>query len=157
MRQPMRRRRYLKIFLLAIFWVSLVQVASWLPLASHAPVASAHAFVIGSDPIDGSTVSKSPSVVRIYFDAPIAPASRASVYAFPPGAPASGVLVNAGPSVINPVNPNDLDTPLLPATKLPQGGYEVRWTALSLTDGHTTSGLIGFNLGTSSLGVAGTP
>lgn len=157
MRKPMRRRRYLKIFLLAIFCVSLLQVVSWLPLAGRAPVASAHAFVIGSDPIDGSTVSKPPSVVRIYFDAPIAPASRASVYAFPPGAPASGVLVNAGPSVINPANPNELDTPLLPASKLPQGGYEVRWTALSLTDGHTTSGLIGFNLGASSLGVAGTP
>ncbi len=153
----MRRRRYLKLFLLAIFCVSLLQVVSWLPLAGRVPVASAHAFVIGSDPIDGSTVSRPPSVVRIYFDAPIAPASRASVYAFPPGAPASGVPVNGGASVVNPTNPNELDTPLLPASKLPQGGYEVRWTALSLTDGHTTGGLIGFNLGASSLGFAGTP
>lgn len=153
----MRRRRYLKIFLLAILCVSLLQVVSWLPLAGRAPVASAHAFVVGSDPIDGSTVSRSPSVVRIYFNAPIAPTSRASVYAFPPGAPANGVLVNAGASVINSTNPNELDTPLLPASKLPQGGYEVRWTALSLTDGHTTSGLIGFNLGASSLGFSGTP
>jgi hypothetical protein len=40
---------------------------------------------------------------------------------------------------------------------LPQGSYEVRWTALSLTDGHTTSGLIGFNLGASSVGLAGVP
>jgi methionine-rich copper-binding protein CopC len=155
MRKPMRRRRYLKRLLLVIFCVSLLQVVSWLP--GRAPVASAHAFVIGSDPIDGSTVSKPPAVVRIYFDAPIAPASSASVYAFPVGAPAGGVLVNAGPSVVNPANSHELDTPLLPASKLPQGGYEVRWTALSLTDGHTTSGLIGFNLGASSLGVTGTP
>src|SRR5579875_3550330 len=133
MRKPMRRRRYLKICLLAIFWVSLLQVASWLPLAGRAPVASAHAFVIGSDPIDGSTVSKPPSVVRIYFDAPIAPASRASVYAFPPDAPANGLLVNAGHSNVNASNPKELDVPLLPAGKLPPGSYEVRWVALSMT------------------------
>jgi putative copper export protein len=40
---------------------------------------------------------------------------------------------------------------------LPQGGYEVHWTAISTTDGYTTSGLIGFNLGQSSLGAGGTP
>ncbi|HEY1349335.1 MAG TPA: copper resistance protein CopC [Ktedonobacteraceae bacterium] len=153
----MQRRRYLKVFLLAILWVSLLLLASWLPVAGRAPVALAHAFVIGSDPIDGSTVNRLPRVVRIYFNAPIASASRASVYAFPPDAPASGLLVNAGTSVVNPANTHELDTALLPASRLPQGGYEVRWTALSLSDGHTTSGLIGFNLGASSLGVAGIP
>lgn len=153
----MRRRRYLKVFLSAILCVSLLQIASWLPLAGHAPVASAHAFVVGSDPIDGSTVNQAPRVVRISFNAPIAPVSRANVYAFPPDAPASGLLMNAGLSTVNPANAQELDTPLLSADHLPQGGYEVRWTALSLTDGHTTSGLIGFNLGASSLGFAGTP
>jgi methionine-rich copper-binding protein CopC/putative copper export protein len=153
----MQRRRYLKVFLQATLCVSLLLVASWLPLAGRTPVALAHAFVIGSDPIDGSTVNRLPRVVRIYFNAPLATASRASVYAFPPDAPASGLLVNAGISAVNPANAQELDTPLLPADRLPQGGYEVRWTALSLTDGHTTSGLIGFNLGASSLGVAGTP
>jgi putative copper export protein/methionine-rich copper-binding protein CopC len=153
----MRRRHYLKVFVQAILWVSLLQVASWLPLAGRAPLALAHAFVIGSDPIDGSTVSQPPRLVRIYFNAPLAPASRASVYAFPPDSPASGLLMNAGTSRINPTNAQELDTPLLPPGRLPQGGYEVRWTALSLTDGRTTSGLIGFNLGASSLGVSGTP
>lgn len=153
----MRQRRYLKIVLLAALCVSLLQIVSWLPLSGRAPTASAHAFVIGSDPIDGSTINKAPSMVRIYFDAPIAAASRASVYAFPPDAPANGLVVNAGQSVVNSANSSELDTPLLPANKLPQGGYEVRWTALSLTDGRTTSGLIGFNLGVSSVGLAGTP
>lgn len=153
----MQRRRYLKVFLLAILCVSLLQVANWLPLVGHVPVASAHAFVIGSDPIDGSTVNRLPRVVRIYFNAPIAAASRASVYAFPPDAPASGLLMNAGISTVNVANARELDTPLQSADRLPQGGYEVRWTALSLTDGHTTSGLIGFNLGASTLGFTGTP
>ena len=144
-----------KLFLLAMLCVSLLLGASWLPFAGRAPIASAHAFVIGSDPIDGSTVSKPPALVRIYFDAPIAAFSTASVYAFPPGAPANGLLVSAGPSTVNATNPNELDTSLLPGSKLPRGAYEVYWTALSLTDGHTTSGLIGFNLGSS--GLTGTP
>lgn len=153
----MQRQRYLKVCLRALLYVGLLQIASWLPLAGRAPVALAHAFVIGSDPIDGSTISQLPHLVRIYFNAPLAPASRASVYAFPPDAPASGLLMNAGNSRINPTNARELDTPLLPPDRLPQGGYEVRWTALSLTDGRTSSGLIGFNLGASSLGVSGTP
>src|SRR5690242_11099490 len=127
----MRRRRYLKIFLLAALCMCLLQAVSWLPLGWRTPTASAHAFVIGSDPIDGSTIDKAPTMVRIYFDAPVAATSQASVYAFPPDAPANGVLVNASQSVVNPGNSSELDTPLLAANKLPQGGYEVRWTALS--------------------------
>ena len=153
----MRERHYLKVIFLAIFCFSLLQIVSWLPFAGHVPTASAQAFVIGSDPIDGSTISKPPSLVRIYFDAPIAPASAASVYAFPPDAPANGLLVNAGHSNVNASNPKELDVRLLPAGKLPPGSYEVRWVALSMTDGRTTSGLIGFNLGASSTGLSGTP
>ena len=153
----MRKRRYFKILLLAVLGVSLLQIASWLPGAGRVPVASAHSFVIGSDPIDGSTITKAPALVRIYFDAPIAEASQASIMVFAPGTSPNGQVVNAGKSVVNANNPNELDTPLLAADKLPQGSYEVRWTALSLTDGHTTSGLIGFNLGISSAGLAGTP
>lgn len=150
-------RHYFKSVLLAICCASLLLIGSWLPFVGHIPTASAHAFVIGSDPIDGSTISKAPAAVHIFFDAPVASVSQAKVYAFPPGGPANGVLVNAGQSSINAHNPRELDTPLLPASKLSPGGYEVRWTALSLTDGHTTSGLIGFNLGQSSLGFSGVP
>ena len=153
----MQKRRYPKILFLAVLCMCLLQAVSWLPFGGHIPTASAHSFVVGSDPIDGSTISKAPSLVRIYFDAPLAAVSQASVLAFPPGAPANGLPVNAGRSVINATNSSELDTPLIPASALPQGSYEVRWTALSLTDGHTTSGLIGFNLGASSVGLAGVP
>ena len=153
----MRQRHFWRILFIALVCAGLLQYVGWLPFAGRVPAASARAFVIGSDPIDGSTVSKAPSVVRIYFDAPIATASQASVYAFPPGGPSNGLPVNAGKSVINPTNATELDTPLLPASKLPQGSYEVRWTALSMTDGRATSGLIGFNLGASSVGASGTP
>ncbi len=113
------------------------------------PVAFAHAFVIGSDPVDGSTVSAAPKVVRIYFDAAISPVSEANVYT------PDERVVNAGHSRIARNNPRELDTPLQSPASLPQGSYTVRWTALASIDGHTTRGVIGFNVGQSSAGLPG--
>ncbi len=113
------------------------------------PVALAHAFVIGSDPVDGSTVPTAPSVVRIYFDAPISPASAAYVYS------PQEQIVNASHSIIPKNNPRELDTPLKNPSQLPLGSYTVRWTALADEDGHTTHGVIGFNIGQSSTGLPG--
>ncbi len=152
----MQKRHYRKILVLALLCSSLLLLVNWLPVAGTAPVASAHAFVIGSDPIDGSTISQPPALVRIYFDAPLAASSQATVTAFSAGSP-NGMLVSVNRGSINATNLRELDIALLPPGKLPQGGYEVNWTALSTTDGHTTSGLIGFNLGSSNTGVAGTP
>lgn len=153
----MQRRHYFRIILLALLCASLLQIISGLPFAGQQPVASAYAFVIGSEPIDGSTITKAPALVRIFFDAPVGTASRIQVYAFPAGGPANGQLVSTGPSVVNATDPRELDVPLLPADKLPLGGYSVRWTAISLTDGRSTSGLIGFNYGYASTGLSGTP
>lgn len=152
----MQKQYYTKILVIALFCASLLLIGNWLPLTHNAPIVSAHAFVIGSDPIDGSTIHKPPTLVRIYFDAPISTASQATVIAFAPGSSDSQVVsINHG--TINATNPKELDIALLPPDKLPQGGYEVKWTALSLTDGHTSSGLIGFNLGFSNTGVDGIP
>lgn len=151
----MQQRRYLKIFLLALLSACLLLVGSWLPLTNEVPTVSAHAFVIGSDPIDSSTISKPPTMVRIYFDTPIASASQATVSAFT--LDATRLVVSTNHGTVNPSNPNELDIALLPPDKLPEGGYEVNWVALSLTDGHMTSGLIGFNLGASSIGASGIP
>ncbi|HEX7737716.1 MAG TPA: copper resistance protein CopC [Ktedonobacteraceae bacterium] len=151
----MQKRHYRNILTIALLCASLLLMVSWWPLAGDTPTASAHAFVVGSDPIDSSTISKPPAEVRIYFDAPVASASRAVVNAYTISS--AKVLVSTGPGTVNASNPRELDIPLLPSNKLPQGGYEVRWTAVSLTDGHATSGLIGFNLGISNTGVDGTP
>src|SRR5260370_16190515 len=43
------------------------------------PVASAHAYVIDSDPVDGSTIAQV-KAVHIFFNADISPLSRAHVY-----------------------------------------------------------------------------
>ncbi|HEY0756159.1 MAG TPA: copper resistance protein CopC [Ktedonobacteraceae bacterium] len=152
----MQKRRYHKLLVIALFCACLLLAVSWLPLAGDTPMASAHSFVVGSDPIDGSTINKAPALVRIYFDAPIASTTQAIVSAFTAGA-SEGKVVSTDYGTINASNPQELDISLLPANKLPQGGYEIKWTAVSLTDGRTTSGLIGFNLGFSNTGVSGTP
>ncbi len=118
----------------------MLLVYAWWPTASRTPVALAHAFVIGSDPVDGSTVSSAPAVVRIFFNEAIGPGSVAHVFA------PDGHVVDAAPSSISRTDPRELDTPLATPGSLPQGGYTVRWTALSDEDGHTTHGVIGFNV-----------
>ncbi len=118
------------------------------------PQAQAHAYVIGSDPVDGSTINTLPSVVRIFFNSAISSISVAHVYAVGSG---NLVDVEAAPSFVSPSSSRELDVLLKPPASLPQGSYEVRWTAVSNADGHTTFGLIGFNLGVSSTGLSGTP
>jgi methionine-rich copper-binding protein CopC/putative copper export protein len=135
--------------LILILGLGMLLIFNWLPPLSQAPVAFAHAFVIGSDPVDGSTVNAAPSVVRIYFNESIGSASIAHVFA------PDGHIVDAARSSIPHTNPRELDTSLTTPGALPQGGYTVRWTALSDADGHTTHGVIGFNIGHSSFGLPG--
>lgn len=146
------QKRQIYIFLLALIF-GLFAYAGSAPLMPAKEVL-AQSFVIGSDPVDGSTINAAPSVVRIYFNAAISKISSAHVYAVNSGQP---VEVNAAPSHVSPTNPNELDTPLKPASTLPQGSYEVNWTAVSNDDGRVTFGLIGFNVGYSSTGLTGTP
>jgi methionine-rich copper-binding protein CopC/putative copper export protein len=146
----MRQGRFLRLALISMLSLSILLVFTWLPLLSGSPVALAHAFVIGSDPVDGSTISTPPAVVRIFFNAPISSASSAHVY--------FGIdnqVVDAGHSSIARNNPQELDTPLVTPGELPQGSYTVRWTALANDDGHATQGVIGFNVGHSSTGLPG--
>jgi len=144
-----RLRRYFILMLIFVLSLSILLVYDWWPTPSRASVALAHAYVIGSDPVDGSTVSSAPAVVRIFFNEAIGPASVAHVFA------PDGQVVDAAPSSISRTNPRELDTPLASPGSLPQGGYTVRWTALSSEDGHTTHGVIGFNVGQSSVGLPG--
>ncbi len=145
----MHQRRYFTLLLIFVLSLSILLVYDWWPTPSRASVALAHAYVIGSDPVDGSTVSSAPAVVRIFFNEAIGPASVAHVFA------PDGQVVDAALSSISRTNPRELDTPLASPGSLPQGGYTVRWTALSDEDGHTTHGVIGFNVGQSSVGLPG--
>ncbi len=144
----MRQGRFLRPLLMAALSLCILLALSWLPIVFRPPAALAHAFVIGSDPVDGSTINTAPAVVRIFFNTPISSASIAHVY--------FGIdnqVMDAGSSRVASNNPQELDTPLI--TQLPEGSYTVRWAALSTTDGHATHGVIGFNIGHSSTGLAG--
>ena len=153
----MRGRRYLRLVAIVTIGLGILLGVSWLPFFLRAPAALAHAFVIGSDPVDGSTIATAPSVIRIFFNADISAASISRVYVFAPGGPANGSEVDTGHSFIPTNHARELDTPLIASASLPQGSYEVKWSALALDDGHATNGLIGFNVGTSVTGLNGTP
>src|SRR6266581_3509793 len=144
----MRQGRFLRPLLISVVGLCLLLSLSWLPVLFPPPAALASSFVVGSDPVDGSTISVPPTQVRIFFNTPISSASIANVY--------FGIdyqVMNAGRSHVASNNPQELDTPLL--TQLPEGSYTVRWTAISATDGHATHGVIGFNIGHSSTGLPG--
>src|ERR1039457_3940951 len=89
--QFMQHRRFRRLHLLTRVSASLLLIYTifmWSPDASRGPVAyaadatAARAFVIGSDPVDGSTIGTPPQVVRIFFNEDISAASVAHVYAF---------------------------------------------------------------------------
>jgi putative copper export protein/methionine-rich copper-binding protein CopC len=144
----MQMGRFLRPLLIAATGLGLLLLFSWLPVLFRPPAALASSFVVGSVPIDGSTVSVPPTQVRIFFNTPISSASTATIY--------FGIeyqVMNAGRSYVTSNNPLEMDTPLL--TQLPEGSYTVRWTALSATDGRATHGVIGFNIGHSSTGLPG--
>ncbi|HYX50320.1 MAG TPA: copper resistance protein CopC [Ktedonobacteraceae bacterium] len=144
----MRKTQFLRPLLIATVGLCILLLLSWLPGLFRSQAALASSFVVGSDPVDGSTISVPPKLVRIFFNTPISSASTATVY--------YGLeyrVMNAGHSWIASNNPQELDTPLL--AQLPEGSYTVRWTALSTTDGRATHGVIGFNIGHSSTGLPG--
>ena len=144
----MRQGCFLRPALISVLSLCILITLSWLPVIIRPPAVLASSFVIGSDPVDGSTISTPPTQVRIFFNTPISSVSIANVY--------FGInyqVMNAGRSHVASNNPQELDTPLI--TQLPLGSYTVRWTALSTTDGQATHGVIGFNIGHSSTGLPG--
>ena len=144
----MQKGRFLRPILLATIGLCALLSLSWLPALSRPQAVLASSFVVGSDPVDGSTINVPPRQMRIFFNTPISSASTATIY--------YGIeyqVMNAGRSYIANNNPQELDTPLL--AQLPKGSYTVRWTAVSTTDGRATNGVIGFNIGYSSTGLPG--
>jgi putative copper export protein/methionine-rich copper-binding protein CopC len=146
------QKRQLLIFIRALFFAILLSVMT--SLVARPPTASAHAFVIGSDPIDGSTINAVPKVVHINFNSPISPLSSARIYVVRNG---NLVDVSAAPGHISGANQYQLEVALKDPASQPQGSYEIKWTAVANADGHTSYGLIGFNVGYSSTGLSGIP
>lgn len=138
----------IRSYTLIIGILTLLGLMALFPSAAYA-----HAYVIGSDPVDGSTIQTVPNVIRIYFNAAIAPSSVAHLYHTENG---NFVEVPSALSFVTPHNTRELDIFLASANTMPQGSYFVRWTALADDDGHTTYGSIGFDVGYSATGLSGT-
>ena len=103
LRPGARRSTPIRRLVIVALSLSFLLALSWFPVLSRPQVVYAHAFVIGSDPIDGSTIAGSPAVARIYFNAAISSASIAHVYLFTTGStPSEGQLVDAARSTVSP-------------------------------------------------------
>jgi methionine-rich copper-binding protein CopC len=90
-----------------------------------------HAFPDHSEPRVGSTVSVSPSLIRIWFDAAIEPVfSTIMVHTV------EGSMVDKGDSRVNPKDSTLLEVSVPP---LPPGQYVVIWSVIA-RDGHRTMG-----------------
>ena len=108
--------------------VALVALA--LPAA-----ASAHATLIKTEPAYGKRVDRSPSLVRLYFDQSVDVLPNAiHVYS------ARGRLLSGQTRASK-----DKRTIDAPVSRLPRGGYTVRWRAVS-ADGHVVSGVFTFGV-----------
>jgi copper transport protein len=101
------------------------------------PSALAHATVERSDPEDGSSVTRSPRTIRIWFSEGIVPRFSGAKIVGEQGrrialtsvrAEADGLLV------------------LTPASELPKGLYTADWSVLSAEDGHLRRGFVVFGV-----------
>jgi len=111
-------------------------------LVLFAQPASAHALLVDSDPASGATSASPPRVVRLWFSEDIAPRFGSARLVDRDGRSVGGTRV-----VTQRGDPRLL-TLELPA--LPSGAYGVLWRVLSENDGHTTSGVVVFNVGEGS-------
>ncbi len=143
-----RHVRYLKLVLLPALLLNIV-IYCIAVVVLQPQSAFAHAYVIGSDPVDGSTVTVVPKVVRIYFNANVSSISVTQVLYVQN----NNYVSVPTHSMVAANSMRELDTYL--PTNLSGGSYLVRWTAVANDDGHTTFGSIGFDVGRSSTGIQG--
>lgn len=144
-----RHRRFVRLVLFPAMLLNIVIYCVAVMILQPQTV-FAQAYVIGSDPVDGSTVTAAPGVLRIYFNANISALSVVQVSYVKSG---DYVPIQTRNRIAT-TNPRELDTDL--PNNLAGGSYFVRWTVVANDDGRTTFGSIGFNVGRSSTGIAGT-
>jgi methionine-rich copper-binding protein CopC len=102
---------------------------------SGAASASAHAFLDHASPLVGSTVTSSPSEVRMWFTQALEPRFTAAQLRSGAGA----VVASGG---VDPADPKQM---VIQVHGLPPGKYKVFWKVLSV-DTHRTEGSFGFEV-----------
>lgn len=102
-----------------------------------APPAYAHAVLVASDPVDGSTLTVAPARVRLVFDEPVRMVPHAVQVIS-----SSGAKVDLGAKLLS---GNTVVELLLPG-QLPRDSYTAMWRLIS-ADGHEVSGSVSFGVG----------
>jgi copper transport protein len=106
-----------------------------------APAASAHAFLVRSDPPAGATLPSGPGVVRLWFSEEVSRALSSARLVAADGRTIAGVQLPASS------DPRSLTVEL---PSLSSGSYGLFWRLLDEDDGHTTSGVLVFHVGAAS-------
>ena len=102
--------------------------------------ASAHAYLIRSDPADGAVLAEPPTDVNLWFDEPIVP-SFSIIQVFD---------INNQPVEVNNIRINPDDSHNLAFSfpnELSPGVYSILWETISDADGHYSRGLLIFGVG----------
>ena len=133
-------------------------VMSWV----GAPPASAHAQLVASDPVDGSTLATAPQRATLRLSESVVPSSVKAALTDGQGRTAAlqGVHVQATPTGQSGliVGPGDKRAPATIVVDLPTLApdvYRLAWSTLSADDLHTTSGVVVFGVQRDVSGVAG--
>ncbi len=121
-----------------------VLAAALLVLILTAQPASAHAYLVRSDPAPNALVATGPKAVTLWFDEAVDPS-----YSTIEVVDSNQAHVEAGTASTVPGDPRQLTIGLKPVG---DGTYSVLWKALSATDGHVTRGLYAFSVGAASPG-----
>jgi copper transport protein len=126
------RRRVIRGIALGIAGVALA-------VLTNAQPAAAHAILVNSDPANGATVAAAPGSVRLWFSEEIsAQLSGARLVDH------DGKAVAESQAVAARGDPRMLELAL---PHLAHGTYGVLWRVLAEDDGHTTNGVVLFNVG----------
>ncbi|MGE6550533.1 copper resistance CopC/CopD family protein [Bacillus mycoides] len=107
--------------------------------------ASAHAYVVKSNPAENETLKKAPSVVKIEFDEDIQVSSFNTLFV----RDTSGKRVDVKDAHIDKKNKKILEAGL--KENLKNGLYSIQWKAIS-ADGHPIQGVIPFRIGSAEAG-----
>jgi copper transport protein len=101
--------------------------------------AGAHALLVRSQPVNGSTVAAAPGLVRLWFSEEISTEVSTARLVDRSGATVGGTTVRAEAELV------ELHVP-----GLARGTYGVLWRVLAEDDGHTSSGTVVFSVGASN-------
>ncbi len=110
-------------------------------LALPAPVASAHAYLLGSTPPSGYAVPSPPTAVSLDFDQPVTVGAAPLSLADTTGRPYA-----LGPAALS-LGGRRLAAPVL--ARLVEGGYRIHWE-VTADDGDVVSGNVSFAVGTAA-------